>query len=165
MRKIILGALLATISLGAWAGEKDQAGGSAWNRFLHGYRYYAHVGYHIGGTAPIEMPASIRTLHSYRLRPNFVLGVDAYHAISGRWGFVGGLHFEEKAMRTDAGVKGYHMRIVRGGEELEGVFFGQRGDEGGHEPDHRAAADRLRPQSTRAPEGGSLRELRHLAEV
>jgi|UniRef100_UPI003FF0D04C hypothetical protein len=124
MRKIILGALLATISLGAWAGEKDQAGGSAWNRFLHGYRYYAHVGYHIGGTAPIEMPASIRTLHSYRLRPNFVLGVDAYHAISGRWGFVGGLHFEEKAMRTDAGVKGYHMRIVRGGEELEGVFTG-----------------------------------------
>lgn len=44
MRKIILGALLATISIGAWAGEKDQAGGSAWNRFLHGYRYYAHVG-------------------------------------------------------------------------------------------------------------------------
>ena len=103
MRKIILGALLATISLGAWAGEKDQADGSAWNRFLHGYRYHAHVGYHIGGTAPIGMPASIRTLHSYRLRPNFVLGVDAYHAISGRWGFVGGLHFEEKAMRTDAG--------------------------------------------------------------
>ena len=27
-------------------------------------------------------------------------------------------------MRTDAGVKGYHMKIVRGGEELEGVFTG-----------------------------------------
>lgn len=94
------------------------------NDFLHNYTYYARLGYDIGGTAPIGMPASIRTLHSYSLRPNFTLGVDGYHAISGKWGYIIGLHFENKGMKTDAGVKGYHMKIVRGGEELEGVFTG-----------------------------------------
>lgn len=94
------------------------------NDFLHNYAYYARLGYDIGGTAPIGMPASIRTLHSYTLKPNFTLGVDGYHSISGKWGYIIGLHFENKGMKTDAGVKGYHMKIVRGGEELEGVFTG-----------------------------------------
>lgn len=94
------------------------------NDFLHNYTYYARLGYDLGGTAPIGMPASIRTLHSYSLKPNFTLGVDGYHAISGKWGYIIGLHFENKGMKTDAGVKGYHMKIVRGGEELEGVFTG-----------------------------------------
>ena len=35
-----------------------------------------------------------------------------------------GLHFENKGMKTDAGVKNYHMKMVRGGEELEGMFTG-----------------------------------------
>ena len=94
------------------------------NNFLHNYTYYARLGYDLGGTAPIGMPASIRTLHSYSLKPNFTLGVDAYHTIHNKWGYIIGLHFENKGMKTDAGVKGYHMKIVRGGEELEGVFTG-----------------------------------------
>ena len=82
------------------------------------------MAYNLGGTAPIGLPATIRTLHSYTLQPNFSLGIDAYHPLSGKWGFVGGLHFENKGMKIDAGVKNYYMRIVRGGEELKGIFTG-----------------------------------------
>ena len=125
MKKIFTIALLmASFTATALAGNNDKSHWSAWNSYLHNYKYYVHVGYNIGGTMPIGMPASIRTLHSYTLQPNFSLGVDAHHAISGRWGFVGGIRFENKGMKTDAGVKGYHMRIVRGGEQLEGVFTG-----------------------------------------
>lgn len=124
MKKIIICSLLMMCTMWAWAGDDNQEHWSAWNKYLHNYKYYVHVGYNIGGTAPIGMPASIRTLHSYTLQPNFTLGVDAHHVISGKWGFLGGLHFENKGMRTDAGVKGYHMKIVRGGEQLEGVFTG-----------------------------------------
>ena len=111
MKKIIIATLLLSINITAGAGNED-------------YQYYARIGYSIGGTAPLGMPASIRTLHSYSLRPNFSLGVDAWHPISGKWGYQGGVRFENKGMKTDAGVKGYHMKIVRGGEELEGVFTG-----------------------------------------
>ncbi len=128
MKKITTIALLLTSALlGVNARTQDEANSknwSAWNSFLHNYKYNVHVGYNIGGTAPIRMPASIRTLHSYTLRPNFALGIDAYHPISGKWGYIGGLRFESKGMKTDAGVKGYHMKIVRGGEELEGLFTG-----------------------------------------
>ena len=117
-------ALLMLSTVCALAAEEDKENWTAWNKYLHDYRYYVHIGYNIGGTAPVGLPASIRTLHSYTLQPNFVLGVYAHHSNSGKWGFLGGLHFENKAMRTDAGVKGYHMKIVRGGEELEGVFTG-----------------------------------------
>ncbi len=94
------------------------------NNLLHNYKYYARLGYDLGGTAPIGMPATIRTFHSYSLRPNFTLGVDGYHSLANKWGFIIGLHFENKGMKTDAGVKGYHMKIVRGGEQLEGIFTG-----------------------------------------
>ena len=120
MKKITVLALLLACSAASWAGDKN----SAWNKYLHGYEYQARVAYNLGGTAPIGMPATIRTLHSYTLRPNFSLGVDAYHPLSGNWGFVGGIRFENKSMKTDAGVKNYYMKIVRGGEELQGIFTG-----------------------------------------
>lgn len=91
---------------------------------LSSYTYYARMGYNLGGTAPIGMPATIRTLHSYKLRPNFTLGFDAYHPFDQRWGIMFGLHFENKGMKTDAGVKNYHMAMVKGGETLKGVFTG-----------------------------------------
>lgn len=104
--------------------QVEESKRSSWNKYLHGYQYQARVAYNIGGTAPIGLPATIRTLHSYTLQPNFSLGIDAYHPLTGKWGFVGGLHFENKGMKIDAGVKNYYMRIVRGGEELKGIFTG-----------------------------------------
>ena len=83
---------------------------------LHNYSYYARAAYNLGGTAPIGMPSTIRKMNSYSLRPNFMLGVDAYHPFNDRWGIMFGLHFENKGMKVDATVKNYHMKMVQGGE-------------------------------------------------
>lgn len=36
---------------------------------LDGWDYYARLGYNIGGTAPVGMPATIRSMNDYRLIP------------------------------------------------------------------------------------------------
>jgi len=86
--------------------------------------YTVRLGYNIGGTSPIGMPATIRKLNSYKLQSNFLLGFDVQKDLSGRWGVLAGLRFESKGMEVDATVKNYHMTIVRGGESLTGYFTG-----------------------------------------
>lgn len=82
------------------------------------------LGYNIGGTAPIPMPAGIRHLNSYTLQPNPSFGVDITHNVTERIGVLFGIHYENKGMNEDARVKGYHEEIVRGNERLAGVFTG-----------------------------------------
>lgn len=84
----------------------------------------ARLGYTIGGTMPLEMPASIRGLNAYTPQPNFQLGVDAEKMIAPDWGLQVGLNLDHKGMSTDAITKGYHMTMVRGGEAIEGFFTG-----------------------------------------
>lgn len=84
--------------------------------------YNFRFGYGIGGTSPVGMPATIRSLDTYRLEPNFTLGLDIYKHLDGRWGLTAGLHIENKGMNVDATVKNYHMAIIRGGQRLEGNF-------------------------------------------
>lgn len=86
--------------------------------------YYARLGYNLGGTAPIGMPATIRKLNSYTIQPNVTLALDAYKPLGKQWGVVGGFHIERKGMKTDAQVKNYNMSMTRGGETLSGVFTG-----------------------------------------
>ena len=87
--------------------------------FSDGMTYDLRFGYAVGGTAPVNMPSSIRSLSRYSLRPNFSLGFDAHKSISGKFGVMAGLRVENKGMEIDARVKNYHMEIVRGGESLE----------------------------------------------
>lgn len=56
-----------------------QAWGQKLGELLHNFTYQARIGYNLGGTAPIGMPATIRTLHSYTLQPNLLLGIDAHY--------------------------------------------------------------------------------------
>ena len=84
--------------------------------------YNLRFGYSVGGTAPMGMPATIRSLDSYKLEPNFSLGLGIYKPLSDKWGLTTGLHLENKGMNIDATVKNYHMAIVRGGQRLEGQF-------------------------------------------
>lgn len=86
-------------------------------------------GYGIGGTAPVGMPATIRSLDSYGLEPNFTLGLDICKRLCGKWGLTLGLHIENKGMDIDATVKNYHMEIIRGGQSLEGCFTGRNSTE------------------------------------
>lgn len=86
--------------------------------------YNLRFGYGAGGTAPVGMPATIRSLESYKLTPNFTLGLDIEKKLGGKWGVVLGLHLENKGMNIDARVKNYHMAVIRGGQSLEGYFTG-----------------------------------------
>lgn len=92
--------------------------------FIDDVSLKARIGYSIGGTAPVDLPASIRKLNSYTLQPNFSFGIDATKPIKGRWGITFGVKYENKGMNEDAQVKDYHEAIVRGGESLEGRFTG-----------------------------------------
>lgn len=84
----------------------------------------ARVGYSIGGTAPVSLPATIRGINEYRLQPNFCMGVDAKNTLDPNWSMLIGLRFESKGMHVDARVKNYYEEIVKGNESLAGRFTG-----------------------------------------
>ena len=80
----------------------------------------ARIGYSIGGTAPIGLPATIRKIEAYRLTPSLMVGADVAFAFDKRWGLMTGLHFENKAMNADAATKAYRMEVVKGDSKIEG---------------------------------------------
>lgn len=86
--------------------------------------YNVRLGYNIGGTAPVGLPATIRKLNDYDFEANVSLCFDVKTTIKGRWGVMSGLHLENKGMKTDASVKNYHMTIQQDGSYLEGYFTG-----------------------------------------
>lgn len=91
---------------------------------LEGITYYGRLGYNVGGTMPLGMPASIRSLNKYTLKATPAIEFDAYKPIDGKWGVMVGLRFENKGMKTDAEVKNYSMEMRQGGETLSGRFTG-----------------------------------------
>lgn len=112
-KKIINLALLMAMALPSWAISIPDS-----------LNYTFRIGYNIGGTAPIGMPVTIRSLNSYDFQPNITLGLDVQKDIWGPWGLLAGVHIENKGMKIDATVKNYHMEMVQGGEHLEGMYTG-----------------------------------------
>lgn len=84
----------------------------------------ARVGYSIGATAPMGIPASIRSIESFRLTPNILAGVDAALPLQAKWGVQAGLHFENKGMDGEVTTKGYHMKVRMDESEMEGYYTG-----------------------------------------
>lgn len=87
-------------------------------------RYMVRLGYSLGGTAPVGMPATIRSLDKFTPTNNSLLGLDAYKPLTDKWGLQAGFHYQNKGMKTDAKVKGYSMEMRRGDETLSGLFTG-----------------------------------------
>ena len=83
------------------------------------------VGYSIGGTAPIGIPATIRSLDAFRLTPSLMVGMDVLLPMQGKWGMLTGLRFENKGMDADVTTKRYHMELVKGDSRVEGLFTGK----------------------------------------
>ncbi len=110
--------LIAAALCGAFALE-TRAGGITEN-----LNYTVRLGYNVGGTAPVGMPATIRSLEKFELQGNFLLGFDVQKDFWGKWGLMTGLRYEKKGMSIDAKVKNYHMDIIRGGDRLSGNFTG-----------------------------------------
>ncbi len=92
--------------------------------FFTGLKVNARVGFNVGGTMPLGMPASIRKLEKYDFKLNPAIGLDAEKQFNDRWGLMAGIRLERKGMEIEAKVKNYHMSIVRGGESLTGQFTG-----------------------------------------
>ena len=91
---------------------------------MHDVHFMARIGYSIGGTVPLPMPETIRELNSYKLQPNFSIGLDAVKPLRGAWSVQAGIRLENKGMYEDARVKNYYEAIERGGEMLSGRFTG-----------------------------------------
>ncbi len=85
----------------------------------------ARVGYSIGGTAPLGLPASIRSIESFRLTPNFMVGADVMYQLSEKLGLQTALHYEIKDMDGEVTTKGYHMKVNMDDDELEGLYTGR----------------------------------------
>ncbi len=83
------------------------------------------VGYNIGAATPIGIPNTIRKVNSFSLTPNVQVGLDVHYPIGCSWGVQAGLRLENKGMDVAVTTKGYHMAMVKGGEELEGVYTGR----------------------------------------
>lgn len=89
-----------------------------------GLQLKARVGYNIGGTAPIGLPATIRSIEAYRLTPSVMAGADLQIPLHGNWGIMAGLRVENKAMDADVTTKAYHMEVVKNESKIEGLFTG-----------------------------------------
>ena len=89
-----------------------------------GLQLRARIGYNIGGTAPLGMPATIRSLEAYHLTPSFMAGADAMLPLGNRWGIQAGLHVENKGMDGDVTTKNYYMEMVKGNNYLAGRYTG-----------------------------------------
>ena len=55
--------------------------------------FIARVGYVIGGTTPLPLPAEIRKISGFSPRGGVSLGIDGYRMFSKRWGVSMGAHF------------------------------------------------------------------------
>ena len=82
------------------------------------------AGYSIGATAPLGLPATIRSIESFRLTPNFVVGADATCHLTTLWGLKVGLAIENKGMDGEVTTKGYNMRLQMDDDEMEGRYTG-----------------------------------------
>lgn len=95
------------------------------DRVLQNVTYRAILGYELGGTMPLHIPASIRGLNEFKFTPNFIAGVEMEKPVEGSpWVLKAALQFENKGMSLDSKVKNHHETVERGGEVLEGVFVG-----------------------------------------
>ena len=98
--------------------------GTAKAGILEELQLRARAGYSIGGTTPVPLPETIRSIDSYSLTPSFMAGIDAQLPLNQKWGISVGLHFENKAMSSDVTTKAYHMELVKGDSRIEGLFTG-----------------------------------------
>ena len=111
---IAIGMMVLTFA----AGSTAKAGG------LDSLQLKARAGYNIGGTAPIPLPETIRSIESYSLTPSFMVGFDAALPLNRHWGLMTGLHFENKGMKTEVTTKAYYMEVVKGDQQMAGLFTG-----------------------------------------
>lgn len=92
-----------------------------------GWELELRLGYNLGGTSPLPLPAEIRSIDSYNPALGFSLdaNVTKWLDVNKKWGIQIGVKLENKNMRTKATVKNYNMEIIGdGGELVKGRWTG-----------------------------------------
>lgn len=84
----------------------------------------ARLGYNVGATAPIGLPATIRSIESFKLTPNLMAGLDFVCPLSERLGVLVGVRYDIKDMDGEVTTKGYHMKVKMDEDEMEGLYTG-----------------------------------------
>lgn len=79
---------------------------------LKGWHVSVGAGINIGGTSPLPLPRSIRSLDGFNPLLNLSLEGTAHKKFDDHWGMSVGLRFETKGMKTKATVSNYHMKIT-----------------------------------------------------
>ncbi len=116
---LLFTALLMTASVSAASGEDQQP-----EYTIKDWQLKVRVGYNIGGTAPIGLPATIRSIDAFYLTANWMTGADIMLPLWNKWGLLTGIHFENKGMDGEVTTKAYRMKLKMDEDELEGVYTG-----------------------------------------
>lgn len=86
--------------------------------------YKIRLGYSIGGTMPIPVPAEIRSINEFSPKGGINIGFEFSKMFSRRWGVNAGFHIFNQGFHTAADVKGYKMSITIDGNSMSGFFTG-----------------------------------------
>lgn len=86
--------------------------------------FIARVGYNIGATAPLPIPAEIRGIKGFAPRGGVHFGIEGYKMIGPRWGLVLGMYASWEGFYTKANVMNYYMEITIGTDKMKGWFTG-----------------------------------------
>ena len=84
----------------------------------------ARAAYSLGGTAPLGLPASIRSIDAFRLSPSLSVGAEVGLPLDDTWGFSAGLRLGNKGMDAEITVKSYRMEMRQGNSYFSGLFTG-----------------------------------------
>lgn len=83
------------------------------------------IGYNFGGTSPLSLPASIRSIDAFRPTFSPCIGAEmTIPVVRGQWSVVGGIRLENKGMDAEVTVRGYRMAMVKGNNQISGLFWG-----------------------------------------
>ena len=83
------------------------------------------IGYNFGGTSPLSLPASIRSIDAFQPTFSPCIGAEmSIPVVRGQWSVVGGIRLENKGMDAEVTVRGYRMAMVKGNSQISGLFWG-----------------------------------------
>lgn len=86
--------------------------------------YKVGLGFNVGGTMPIGLPAEIREINSYSPTANLSISGHALKMFSPQWGAQVGLRLEHKGHNAGIDVKNYRMTLNIGAGDDTGVKRG-----------------------------------------
>ena len=85
------------------------------------------LGYNIGATAPIPIPAEVRKIESYNPKFNPSMGLNIGYRFNNKWGAGTGIAVDWKGMRVKDEVKYMYTSIttIQGNDKFTGYFVGK----------------------------------------